>query len=141
MDKPKFIEQREELLKDIILDGFNDDPNTIQKITFVTSDKNITWKPKINQTKKVFGLTMNIKVPMNIEQIPENLKELSHIINTNGKTAVLMNYFETDFNGETYYFITSEKTFNNWSICYEKMDSDIKIEEIRNNEIVNKNGS
>ena len=119
--KTNYSIQKEEIIKNIEIETFMDQPNTIKKISFITETKTITWKPKTEKIDKLYGMILKNKVPMGIEDIPETLKDLGTLLNRNGEVAVLCDYFSKSFEGKTYYFFMSVKTFAKWSICHDKI--------------------
>jgi len=122
-EKAEFVKEEEFLLKDIQLESFEDSPKEIKRISFISDEKTITWKPKIKEITLLYGMDLIKNLPLNIDNIPKKLKELGSQLNRDGSVNLLVSYLKKDFEGKTYFFITSEKTFNEWSIEVHKSNS------------------
>lgn len=92
----------------------------IEKIIFGTSKGNITYKPKTESVEFRDGIKRKKLVKAKHEDLPEFVKKLGNLINSNGNAKVLVayNYWKTEKDGEpiTYRFILSAKTFEQWKI-------------------------
>jgi len=122
MNEANIIKQERRILEHIQIDSMENNPKIIKKINFIFEDINITWKPKIEKTTKVYGMDMFIKEPMNIDDIPQKLKDIGKQLNKIGEVDILVDYISKKFEGTNYYFITSMSMFDKWAICRDKRE-------------------
>ncbi len=117
--------------------GFDMNPNTendILKITFETTNGNITWKPKREKITHLHGaIEKREKVCMDLFNLPEMISKMGMELSKHGSFKAKINYtvMKTEVDGESkiYRFITSEKTFNQWSLI------DSSVEEFVSDEL------
>ncbi len=92
----------------------------IDKITFRSKEKDITWKPKI--TKQTFrdGFKVSETIQMEYTFLPEKLKEMAKIVQEQGSVKVKASYswWETEADGSKviYRFINATSVFDKWVI-------------------------
>lgn len=92
----------------------------VRRIRF-ESDKDITWKPKIQKEEFEDGIKIQKTVQMKKDEIPTLIKDIAKKISKEGKVKIKASYsiYNTE-NSEgdsvSYRYITSEKTLNSWII-------------------------
>ena len=122
MDENKemnFVKDVEVSLKKIECESNPNNNQEVKRLRFIFDKFDVTWKPKIQKTRKVAGIEVTDIVPADLDNLPEKLKDISTALNEEGILKMKIKYTKLDTKnaeGEpvTYRFITSEKTLNDW---------------------------
>ena len=92
----------------------------VKRIRFESSKGDITFKAKVEKEHFQDGIKIKSIVPIKINEIPEEIKNVAKSIQEKGSVKMNVNYslMKTEVDGEPkeYRFITSMKTFNEWKI-------------------------
>jgi hypothetical protein len=90
----------------------------VKRIKFITDKGDITFKPKVEKETYQDGMKILSTVPVNTNEIPEEIRAVAKTIQTKGSIKMLVNYtlMKTmqDNEPKEYRFITSMKTFKEW---------------------------
>lgn len=109
----------------------NLNPSLVNRIRFKTSKGDITWKPKIQRTKFVSGLKVLTSEQMDVTELPDSVLKIGQIISEKGGLNMNVCYtvMEDEVDGEkkVYRFITSQKTFDRWSILPDEKVGEEKV--------------
>lgn len=130
--KFEYVEQQELEVKEIKLELDNPDIIRIKKIRITTNIGDITWKPKIERTQFVSGFKTTRMDMMTIDDMPEILKKIQHVVTESGKCKIKASYqlFNTTNPEGTpvqYRFITSGSFLEKWEILTKPETKEEKI--------------
>lgn len=127
-EKKEFIEGAEVIVSTVELKMNSRNPDSIDKVTFISDKGNITWKPKIQRSHYEGGFKVTETVAMEKDFIPEKLSNIAQIANETGKVKLKVCYHtwqtEMDGNPITYRFILSLKQFEEWEIIKEEVKTE-----------------
>jgi len=90
--------------------------NCINKITFHIGEKKITWKPKIDDSKDVDGITVTSRKPMPFKSLPDKVKEIAKKAKSNGACPCVVEYTQMTTDNGAYYYITSAAQLERWEL-------------------------
>ena len=129
-----------DFVKDVMLDILNVEarmsnkiPDDVMKVVFNTKEYNITYKPTQEKIQYIDGIKVISKIPCNVMELPEIIRNLGREIQNKGKVRVKASYsvWHTTLDGQpiTYRFIQGNKTIEKWSILKSEKPKEESVKE------------
>ena len=115
-------------IQTILIEPMPKNENEIKRIKFFLNNSDyISWKPTFTKTEHRQGFLMEVTKPLQFGDMPEKIIEINNILREKGICKIMAEYTNMiTEEGDSYNFIRSEKTLNNWEIIKEPQEQQIE---------------
>lgn len=137
--KSNLLKDKAITVKSVLLEQSKEDVTRIAKIRFETNIGDITWKPKLNETKfmSINGVNVPTRsiVDMKYDNVPAKITDIVKKIQEKGDIKMKVDYMKFDTtdaenHAVSYRFINSEKLLERWTFIEEEtLKADGKVPE------------